>query len=546
MKKRSGLRIMLELSHLVKPLAGKMACAVAMGVVGNLCAALIPVLACYAILHTHRISRIAVTLIIMAVARGFLRYGEQRNNHDIAFRLLALIREKVFAALRRLSPAKLEGRDAGDLISLITSDIELLEVFYAHTISPIMIAVIFSMIMVCLISFYSWIAGMIAVIAYVLVGVVVPIVTSKASKENGMQFRTASASLSGFVLESLRGLPEIIGFGQGTQRLSDMQERTGELSSIEKRMKDITGKNKALTNAVVLFADLIMVMVCGGLYAHGALNTEGTLICVTAMLSSFGPVIALADLGSTLQNTLAAGNRVLNLLHEQPITEEIENGKQPEYNGITCSHVGFAYGDETILKDVNVDVKPGMITGIIGKSGSGKSTLLKLMMRLWECDEGKITIHDTDINEITTSHLRNMESFMRQETQMFHDTIRNNILLAKPDADENELIEACQKASIHDFIMSLPQGYDTQVGELGDTLSGGEKQRIGLARAFLHDAPVMLLDEPTSNLDGLNEAVILKSLKEEKQDRTVILVSHRPSTMKIADHVISVENGRFS
>lgn len=552
MKKRSNLSIMFSLSALVKPLAGFMVLAIIMGVIGNLCAAFITVLGGYAILDALNISTEISMLTafilagIFALLRGILRYAEQSSNHYIAFKLLALIRDRAFVALRRLCPAKLEGKDKGNLISIITSDIELLEVFYAHTISPIAIAIIFCIIMVVFISMYSVILGMIALAAYVTVGVIIPIAVSKISGNNGEKFRKKSGELSAFVLDSLYGISELIQFGNGKKRSDEMSEKTEDLLKTEKAMKQKTGTNMAVTNTVIFAFDIILLITAAFLYQSGTVGFDGVIIPVIALMSSFGPVVALANLGSTLQNTFAAGNRVLNILDESPVVEEITGKKDVAFTGAKAENVTFAYGDEIILNDVSIDIKENSVVGIIGKSGSGKSTLLKLLMRFWQVQKGDIKISDTSIEDINTSNLRDIESYVTQDTHLFHDSIKNNLKIAKLDATDDEIISACKKASVHDFIMSLPNGYDTMVGELGDTLSGGEKQRLGLARAFLHNAQLMLLDEPTSNLDSLNEAVILKSLNEERDNKTVVLVSHRESTMKIADTVYCVENERTS
>ena len=552
MKKRSNLSIMFRLSALVKPLAGFMVLAIIMGVIGNLCAAFITVLGGYAILDALNISTEISMLTafilagVFALLRGVLRYAEQSSNHYIAFKLLALIRDRVFVALRRLCPAKLEGKDKGNLISIITSDIELLEVFYAHTISPIAIAIIFCVVMVVFISMYSIILGMIALAAYVTVGVIIPIVVSKISGSDGENFRKKSGELSAFVLDSLHGISELIQFGSGKKRSDEMSEKTENLLKTEKAMKQKTGTNMAVTNTVIFVFDVALLITAAFLYQSGLVGFDGVIIPVIALMSSFGPVVALANLGSKLQNTFAAGNRVLNILDESPVVEEITGKKDVVFNGAKAENVTFAYGDEIILNDVSADIKENSVVGIIGKSGSGKSTLLKLLMRFWQIQKGDIKISDTSIEDINTSNLRDIESYVTQDTHLFHDSIKNNLKIAKLDATDDEIISACKKASVHDFIMSLPNGYDTMVGELGDTLSGGEKQRLGLARAFLHNAPLMLLDEPTSNLDSLNEAVILKSLNEERDNKTVVLVSHRESTMKIADTVYCVENGRTS
>ena len=545
--KRSGFQIMSRLVGLVKPLTGYMILAITMGLIGHLCAAFITVFGGYAILHilhpewSLKLGTLFTAVLIFAVVRGFLRYAEQACNHFIAFKLLALIRDKVFGALRRLCPAKLEGKDKGNLISIITSDIELLEVFYAHTISPICIAFLFSIIMVSFIGSHHIVLGVLALFAYVTVGVVIPMVTSKISGDDGIRFRTKSGQLSGFVLDSLRGLSETIQYGQGEKRLKDMNRQTDALSEDEERMKRTAGRNTAVTNTVILLFDLAMLFLSVKLVGF-----EGSLITTLALMSSLGPVVALAALGATLQNTFAAGNRVLDILDESPVVDEITGKEEISFQGASAKNVTFAYGEETILDEFSVTIPENKIIGINGRSGSGKSTLLKLFMRFWQVQQGSVQISERNVDEINTTNLRNMESFVTQETHLFHDSIRNNLRIAKQNATEEEIIAACKKASVHDFIMSLPKGYDTEVGELGDTLSGGERQRLGLARAFLHDAPFMLLDEPTSNLDSLNEAVILKSLHEECSGKTVVLVSHRKSTMGIADKVYSVEHGRMS
>lgn len=552
MNRRSGWKVMMGLISLVKPLAGFMVLAVCMGLIGHLCASFITIFGGYAVLNllgideTFTLMVIFISVGIFALVRGILRYAEQACNHYIAFKLLALIRDKVFAALRKLCPAKLEGRDKGDLISVITSDIELLEVFYAHTISPILIASLFTVIMCLFIGSFHWILGVLALFAYFCVGMIIPLVMSRLSGDDGMKFRTKSGALSGFVLDSMRGLSETIQYGQGEKRLKEMNEKTEALSKDEERMKRNTGFNAAVTNTVILVFDLAMLFTSAMMYQSGSVEFSGVLIPTIALMSSFGPCVALANLGSTLQNTFAAGNRVLDILEEVPAVEEITGKQEISFQGAAADNVTFSYGqddkEQIILDQVSLKVPEGSVVGIAGRSGSGKSTLLKLFMRFWIVQKGSVNISGTDVGEINTTNLRDMESFVTQETHLFHDSIRNNLRIAKLDATDAEIENACKKASVHDFIMSLPQGYDTAVGELGDTLSGGERQRLGLARAFLHDAPFMLLDEPTSNLDSLNEAVILKSLNEERNGKTVMLVSHRQSTMRIADMVYSVED----
>lgn len=545
--KRSGFHIMTRLIGLVRPLTGYMILAVVMGVVGHLCASFITIFGGYAllmVLHpewSFDMWFLFAAMLIFALLRGLLRYAEQACNHFIAFKLLALIRDRVFGALLRLCPAKLEGKERGNLISVITSDIELLEVFYAHTISPVCRAVLFSPAMIIFIGNYHWELGILALAAYAVVGMLIPLITSRLSGDVGFRFRTKSGELSGFVLDSLRGLSETIQYGQGEKRMEDMLRQTDCLSEDEECMKRTAGRNTAVTNGVILIFDLLMLFLSSML-----VDFEGCLIVTLALMSSFGPVVALASLGATLQNTFAAGSRVLDILDESPVVEEIEGKENISFHGASASHVTFAYGEERILDDFSVEIPVNKIIGINGHSGSGKSTLLKLFMRFWQVQHGSVEISGRNVDEINTSNLRDMESFVTQETHLFHDSIRNNLRIAKLDATDKEIKDACKKASVHDFIMSLKDGYDTEVGELGDTLSGGERQRLGLARSFLHDAPFMLLDEPTSNLDSLNEGVILKALYEECRDKSVVLVSYRKSTMGIADTVYSVEHGRMS
>ena len=594
-KRRSAIQIMGSLIGLVKPLLHIMLAAIILGTLGYLCAIFLTILAGQVIMHGlltgvagmivpvdnmwlvfTPVKTIITVMIVIAVLRGILHYVEQYCNHFIAFKLLAIIRHKVFAALRKLCPAKLEGRDKGNLISIITTDIELLEVFYAHTISPIAIATLTSIIMVIFIGRYHWLAGLLALAAYLIVGVAIPMWNGKRGSQKGMEFRTNFGELNSFVLDSLRGLDETIQYGQGEKRKEQMSERSKNLAGMQESLSKMEGSQRSFTNMVILLASFGMLALTIWLYDKGAMGFEGILTCTIAMMGSFGPVVALSSLSNNLNQTLASGERVLSLLEETPLVEEIPGNVETEheFTGAEAENVTFAYkmngseGDrqgeparagrclgaedglghdnEVILDNYSLKLQPGKITGIHGASGSGKSTLLKLLMRFWDVQDGSVSVDGTDVRKIPTKHLRNMESYVTQETHLFHDSIANNIAIAKPGASREEIIEAAKKASIHDFITTLSKGYDTEVGELGDTLSGGEKQRIGIARAFLHECPLILLDEPTSNLDSLNEGIILKSLKESAKKKTVVLVSHRVSTMNVADVVYEMENGRIS
>lgn len=550
MKPRSNLSCMARLITLVGPLTGVMLLAITLGVLGFIAATLIPVLGGVGILsvlqHQDTLPLIFLVAALCALLRGVFRYGEQTCNHYIAFKLLAILRQKVFAALRRLAPAKLEGRDKGDLISVITSDIELLEVFYAHTISPAAIALVMSLLTAAFLAWFHWAYGMLALLAYATVGILLPVLASRRSGDTGNRMRQKAGQLSAFVLGSLRGVDETIQYHGQAQRLSELEGRTDDLSRVQQDMSRITGTNTAVTHTVIWLYDLGLLALGLVLLEQGQVNFGGVLVPLITLMSSFGPVVALANLGATLQSTFAAARRVLEILDEAPVVEEVSGQSATRFHGAACEALTFSYGGDTILDGLTLDFPKGKVVGIVGRSGSGKSTLLKLLMRFWDRQSGDVTISDRDVRNINTADLRSMQGYMTQDTDLFHDTILKNILLARPDATREEVEEACKKASIHDFILTLPQGYDTPVGELGDTLSGGERQRLGLARAFLHNAPFLLLDEPTSNLDSLNEAEILRSLHRERDQRTVILVSHRRSTMGIADEVHSVEHGRVS
>ncbi len=549
------LHVMRRMLGLARPMAGTIALAVLFGIVGHLCATFIPVLAVAAglsaagvIAHPSGLTLTSViaVLVAMSIVRGVLHYIEQTCNHYIAFKLLASIRDRVFASLRRLAPAKLSGADKGSLISTITADVELLEVFYAHTISPICIAVGTSVVMIVFMGSLNPLFGLVGLVAYLVVGALVPVLLSRLTGDTGRRCRELAGDLSGFVLDSLRGLREARQFGAGGRRLEELDSRSRELVRVQGLLNDRSSDGIAITSGLILLFGLGQLVLGALLFQAGSVGAGAVVLATVSILSSFGPTTALAALGVTLQGTIASGARVLAVLDEEPVVPEQEGGCDVEFSGAAAEHVSFSYGGEQILSDVSAEVPANGIVGITGRSGSGKSTLCRLLMRFWDVDEGRVALSGKDVRDINTSSLREAEALVEQDTHLFHDSILDNLLLARPDATREQVEEACKAASVHDFIMSLPQGYDTMVGELGDTLSGGERQRLGLARAFLHGAPFLLLDEPTSNLDSLNEGAILRSLGEQRASRTVLLISHRASTMGIADEVIEMRSGRVS
>lgn len=554
-KQRSGFAVMCGLIGMIKPLLGIMCLAILMGCAGNLMATFLTILGGYALLNVTgvysgmKFSVIFTLLVCFAVARGILRYAEQASNHYIAFKLLARIRHQVFDSLRRLAPAKLDGAKKGNLISIITSDIELLEVFYAHTISPIAIAVITSVVMTIFLGRIHPVFGVLALFFYVLVGAVIPVVNGRIGAAGGKEYREAFGALNTCVLDNLYGLEETLQYGQQAARIAKMAEQTGHLETVNGALKRGENLQRVITDGVILFAGVLAALVGGTLAENGSIPGSGAVIAVIALASSFGPTAALSALSNNLNHTLASGNRVLDILEEKPLVEEVTGKEETCGQNIHCDHVSFAYantqesGEEDgrgVLRDFTADFTEKRIHGILGKSGCGKSTLLKLLMRFYEPDEGVIAYDGTKIGEINTAALRGGISYVTQETFLFHDTVAENLKVAKEDATEEELERAARAASIHDLIMSLPDGYETKIAELGSSLSGGERQRLGIARAFLHDADILFLDEPTSNIDSLNEGMILRSLKEECVDKTILMVSHRKSTMGIADDVLEM------
>ena len=508
-KKRSPFEIVRRLIVLVKPMLPIMLAAIAMGVAGHFCATFITIFGGFGLLTAAglespvaSVGTVFVCILVFALLRGVLRYAEQASNHFIAFKLLALIRDKVFGALRRLTPAKLEGRDRGDLISLITADIEQLEVFYAHTISPVCIAVICVIGMTCFTASYHILPALVLLAGYLLVGVAMPIWSAKRGDKAAREYRQTLADTNSYVLESLRGLRDTLQYQNTNVRAEGITAHSEALGEKQKAMKYREGVTVGATNTLILLTVLAVLGVSVSLYRSGAMTEGGVLICTLAALSSFGPVVA--------------------------------------------KQVSFAYAAEEVLHDLSLTIPEKKIVGITGRSGSGKSTFLRLLLRFWDVTGGSIRFGEEDIRRVNTAALRAQESLVTQETELFDDTIENNIKIAKHDATRAEVEAACKKAALDGFIQKLPKGYDTPVGELGGALSGGERQRIGVARAFLHDAPFLLLDEPTSNLDSLNEGVILKAVRDECREKTVLLVSHRKSTMAVADVSFSVESGRLS
>ena len=549
--RRSGAKIMASLILLLGSLSYIMILAVINGSVGFVCAMGVTVFGAVGVAKALG-EAIALSYgwiigltIGCGVLRGLLRYFEQYSNHYIAFRLLAVLRDKIFGALRVLCPAKLESKQKGSIIAMITSDIETLEVFYAHTISPICIAVLVSTAVFLFVGFVSsWYLALVALAGFLTIGIVVPLISSGKLKESGVKYRAEFASFSAYFLDSIKGIKDIVLNNAGEEREKEVNRRSDGLLKETKKMKhNITCAGSAIELMVSVFV-LITLAVGILLVKKDMLPLGRMIIGMVTVFSSFGPVIAVGSLPGNLTQTFASGDRVLNLLAEKPAVEAVKSGKDFDYEKLDVKDLSFSYDGQTeVLKDIKMHAEKGEIIGIVGESGCGKSTFLKLLLRFWERSGGEINYDDIDIDKINTNSLLKNVTMVSQSTYLFEETIEDNLRIAKPDATPEEIENACKMASIHDFIMTLPDGYKTQVGALGDNLSAGEKQRIGLARAFLRGSELILLDEPTSNVDSINEGIILKALKEQKNKKSIILVSHRESTMAIADRIYQVVGG---
>ena len=549
--RRSGAKIMASLILLLGSLSYIMILAVINGSVGFVCAMGVTVFGAVGVAKALG-EAIALSYgwiigltIGCGVLRGLLRYFEQYSNHYIAFRLLAVLRDKIFGALRVLCPAKLESKQKGSIIAMITSDIETLEVFYAHTISPICIAVLVSTAVFLFVGFVSsWYLALVALAGFLTIGIVVPLISSGKLKESGVKYRAEFASFSAYFLDSIKGIKDIVLNNAGEEREKEVNRRSDGLLKETKKMKhNITCAGSAIELMVSVFV-LITLAVGILLVKKDMLPLGRMIIGMVTVFSSFGPVIAVGSLPGNLTQTFASGDRVLNLLAEKPAVEAVKSGKDFDYEKLDVKDLSFSYDGQTeVLKDIKMHAEKGEIIGIVGESGCGKSTFLKLLLRFWERSGGEINYDDIDIDKINTNSLLKNVTMVSQSTYLFEETIEDNLRIAKPDATPEEIENACKMASIHDFIMTLPDGYKTQVGALGDNLSAGEKQRIGLARAFLRGSELILLDEPTSNVDSINEGIILKALKEQKNKKSIILVSHRESTMAIADRIYKVDCG---
>ncbi len=496
---------------------------------------------------TWNISLIAALVLACGVVRGFLRYGERLVSHDQTFQALAVIRSRVFRHMRTLAPARLEARDTGDLITLLTADIELLEVFYAHTISPVLVALIVSVAVAVGIGTQQVWLGVAALAGFAVVGVLLPIALNIWTDTLGRRTKERSVRFGSFMYESLMGLSEVLRFGATDLRRDELGGRMGALAAEEVKMARRSAVAQGLTDTLTLASCFLFAYLAYALAAQGLVAGVAAAACVVAYSVSFDPVRAVAHLGSSLHQTLASGERVLDFLDERPETLDVQEGAEPDaFTGAQLQDVTFAYGEEKVLSNFNVSIEPGAFLHVAGPSGAGKSTFLKLLMRVWDAQQGSVSVSGEEVRTIKTTCLRTLEGSMTQTTHLFSGTIRQNIAFVRPDCTDEELSCAVSQASLASLIERLPKGLDTQLGEIGEGLSAGERQRIGLARIFLYDAPFLLLDEPTSNLDCLNEVAVLNALVQARKGKTIAMVSHRMSAAAFADATLVVDQGRLS
>ncbi|MBF2427933.1 amino acid ABC transporter ATP-binding/permease protein [Listeria welshimeri] len=528
----------------VKPLRWKMILAILLGIISNLSVILISLVGVYGIIavisnETLNPYKWLLVMVGCGVIRGLARYAEQYLNHDIAFRLLAIIRARIFATLRKLGPARLSGKKSGDLITAITTDVEALEVFFAHTISPVFIALGTTIVTVGFLGTYHIWLALILLLGQVFVGVILPMVSYKRNKKIGTAYQKELVSLNQMAMENIASLQDIFQFNLGKERLAKLTNQGEKLNQqYQKRIHQ--GSDLQILSEWVLIGTATIILVLGSFW-H--LSVETVFIGTVLSLSSFGSVLALNALGTALLTTFASGKRLYALTEEIPVVSFDGSLELTDFESAKMDKVRFSHeGKQPILNGLSFTLSKGKWLGIGGESGSGKSTLMKLLMRYWDPD-GQVKLNERALPEMTEASLHRLEGVMEQTTFLFEDTISNNIRLGKKDASLEEVKEASRKAAIDKWIETLPEGYVTVIGGQSRDVSDGERQRIGLARLFLHDAPLLLLDEPTSNLDYINEQAILNTLRSEVQGKTVLVISHRATTLDLAEEQLFLENG---
>lgn len=543
-------RILIRwLLSFAKPFKVKMAAAILLGILSNLAVVAIPTISTLTFLRliTGEEVNLLLTLTVLiscGIIRGVARYLEQYQNHDIAFSLLAHIREQIFSALRTIGPARLTGKNSGELITSISTDVEALEVFFAHTISPVFIASGTMLVTFVFLAQFDLGVALLLLAGQILIGGIIPFISYRRNLQIGDEYKSAFVQVSQTIMENANSLKDIAQFHLEEARL-DKLKTDSQVLNHQNRRRIFQGNSLQLLSEAVVIGTTLCVFYLG---SSRGLSMETIVLSVVLSLSSFGPVLALSNLGNALLTTFSSGRRLYQLVHEEPFVEfEESTASITEIETLQAENLSFHYPktEKAVLEQVSFNLQKGESIGISGESGSGKSTLLKLIMRYWDPDNGTLTVNDFPLSSLKEDSLHHLEGVMEQSTFLFEDTIANNISLKREVVSQAEIEEAAKAAAIHDWILSLPEGYQTQLSKLSRSISDGERQRIGLARLLVYDAPLILLDEPTSNLDYVNEQAILASFKEKLQDKTMILVSHRDSTLKIADKQLHLENGRL-
>lgn len=543
---RERKELLIDLLNLVKPLSLQMIFAVSFGLLGHVFATLIPGLGAYYFGKIYigeiiNLKTVLIILITLAILRSLFKYTEQLFNHYVAFKTLSIIRDLVFKSLIKLCPAKMDTKNKGQLISIITADIELLEVFYAHTISPVIIAFFHTLIFFIILYKIHWKYALCLLVFHIVLGIIIPTLTQKIGERLGDNQRRNLSNLNLSILESLKGIKEVINFSMQDKRMKEVDSLTRDLNKSSKKLSNNMGNNFATSSTVILIANIIYILVGAKLYIAEEVNFLNLIFPIAIFISSFGPTSALASLGNNLVLTFACGKRVMSLLREAPAVDEVTNKNEVSYEKINLTDVEFSYDDTELIKDFNLSSRLNQVVGLEGKSGCGKSTVLKLIMRFFDPIKGSISLNEINLKDINSRNFRNNISYVAQESHLFKGTIRENLLVANESATEIDLIEATKKANIYDFIVSLDHGFDTEIVKDKALLSTGQIQRLALARMFLRDSKLYILDEPTANIDAYNEGIILKSLYEEKDDKTIFISSHRKSTLRICDEVINMQ-----
>ncbi|MGF2144257.1 amino acid ABC transporter ATP-binding/permease protein [Vagococcus fluvialis] len=544
MKEVKNIQVVNWLLSFVKPLSLKMSGAVLLGIISNLSVIGITFLGLkemFAILSgdTNSVMKTFWLLILCGVIRGVARYMEQYLNHDIAFSLLANVRSSIFKVLRKLGPAKLSGKNSGDMITAITTDVEALEVFFAHTISPVFIAIGTSLVLVSYLLTNHLYLGLILLLGHLFVGVFVPVISYKQHEKTGSVYQETFVSLNQQVIENVDSIRDINQFSLEEEKLASLHEAGEKLNQeYQKKLKQ-SSKIQILSEFGVIGTTILIILV--GTQLDLSVSQQVTTSIIT--LSSFGSVLALSGLGNALLSTFASGKRLFALVNEEPnvVFNSDKQQHKNEFNDLVIENLSFSYDEKQILANLNINLEKGVTLGIGGESGKGKSTLLKLLMRYFDPNQGRILFDKTNLKDYSETELHSLESVMEQKTFIFADTIKNNISLKNEKISQEDIEKAAEAASLSEWIESLPDKYETKIGGQNRGVSDGEKQRIGLARVFLHDAPLLLLDEPTSSLDYLNEQKILHTIKHISEGKTTIVVSHRESTLNIADKVMVIE-----